>query len=283
MFSKAILAKTLTAKIAVAVCGVSVVGAATAAATNTLPSGLQSKAHSIGFPRAEDSALKRGTDLTGSQKGRRRGPRRSLLRPARRPRSLRRNQGADRHAALDAAGARLLGDDGFRLCRAAEDGDRDAQGHDLTATELQKLAKAANVPAADIAKLQSRLDAQRNEAQKRMQDFCDRLAQAEKDLRDGHTPKFPLPAAAPRRRLADDLADAAAHRPRVPTHLPTGCPAAAVAPAHRAALAPADQLARPTCRPGRAAGRSRADRRTRSTRSARACPRPQGTDSLDRF
>jgi hypothetical protein len=68
VFSKAILAKTLTAKIAVAVCGVSVVGAATAAATNTLPSGLQSKAHSMGFPAPKDSALKRGTDLSGSQK-----------------------------------------------------------------------------------------------------------------------------------------------------------------------------------------------------------------------
>lgn len=189
VFSKALLAKTLTVKIAVAVCGVSVVGAATAAATNSLPSGIQSKAHSLGFPAPKNTDLK-GTGLTGTLKdpdGKVPGvptPTGSAAKPS---------GDKDDQTALDAAGARMLGDDGFRLCRAAEDGDRDDQGHDLTQTELQKLAKAANVPAAEIAKIQSRLDAERSEAQKRMQDFCDRLAQAEKDFRDGRTPKFPIP------------------------------------------------------------------------------------------
>ena len=57
MFSKALLAKTLTVKIAVAVCGVSVVGVSAAAATNSLPSGIQSKAHSLGFPAPKPATI----------------------------------------------------------------------------------------------------------------------------------------------------------------------------------------------------------------------------------
>jgi hypothetical protein len=194
VFTKALLAKTVTVKIAVAVCGMSMVGAATAAATNSLPSGLQSKAHSLGFPAPKHTELK-ATGLAGHDKdadGKAPGIPTPTGTAVAKPSGDKDDQG--NQATLDAAGARLLGDDGFRLCRAAEDGDRDDQGRDLTQAELQKLAKAANVSAADIAKIQSRLDAERSAAQKRMQDFCDRLAQAEKDLRDGHTPKFPIPA-----------------------------------------------------------------------------------------
>jgi hypothetical protein len=235
VFSKALLAKTLTVKIAVAVCGVSVVGAATAAATASLPSGLQSKAHSLGFPapkKALHTPLKGDGDQDGGQKEA------NAIAPGIPLPTGSSAKAAPLHddqAALDAAGAKLLGDDGYRLCKAAEDGDRDDQGHDLTAAELQKLAKAANVPAADIAKLQSRLDAERSEAQKRMQDFCDRLAQAEKDFRDGRTPTFPIPAPHPGDGwptawpstwpTPPPVAGPPSHLPTgLPTHLPTGLP-----------------------------------------------------------
>ena len=213
VFSKALLAKTVTVKIVVAVCGVSVVGVSAAAATNSLPSGIQSKAHSLGFPAPKSTHV--GTDLTSSQKDADgKGP--DVPTPTGAP-----AKAAPPHTdqvALDAAGAKLLGDDSFRLCKAAEDGDRDDQGHDLTAAELQKLAKAANVPAADIAKLQSALDAERTEAQKRMQDFCDRLAQAEKDVHDGHAPTFPIPTP----HAGDGWPTT--WPTTWPTHLPTGLP-----------------------------------------------------------
>ena len=214
VFSKALLAKTVTVKIVVAVCGVSVVGVSAAAATNSLPSGLQSKAHSLGFPAPKPARLG-GTDLKTTPVGAEgKGP--DVPTPTGAPTKAappRTDQ-----AALDAAGAKLLGDDSFRLCKAAEDGDRDDQGHDLTAAELQKLAKAANVPAADIAKLQSALDAERTEAQKRMQDFCDRLAQAEKDVHDGHTPTFPIPTP----HAGDGWPTT--WPTTLPTHLPSGLP-----------------------------------------------------------
>jgi len=222
VFSKALLAKTVTVKIVVAVCGVSVVGVSAAAATNSLPNGLQSKAHSLGFPAPKSTSLKGGTSLAGAPKDAD-GVHPGLPLPtgsaAAKPSSDK-----DDQSALDAAGARLLGDDGFRLCKAVEDGDRDDHGHDLTAAELQKLAKASNVPAADIAKLQSRLDAERTEAQKRMQDFCDRLAQAEKDAREGHTPKFPIPAPHPGDGWPTTWPTQLPSIPGLPTHLPTGLP-----------------------------------------------------------
>ena len=223
VFSKALLAKTATVKIVVAVCGVSVVGVSAAAATNSLPSGVQSKAHSLGFPAPKDDHVT--TDLVGTPKDAD-GKSPNVPTPTGAPGKI-----APPHtdqAALDAAGAKLLGDDGFRLCKAAEDGDRDDQGRDLTAAELQKLAKAADVPAADIAKLQSALDAERSEAQKRMQDFCDRLAQAEKDLRDGRKPSFPIPTPHPGDGWPTTWPTTwPTHLPSVPslpTHLPTGLP-----------------------------------------------------------
>lgn len=226
VFSKALLAKTVTVKIAVAVCGLSVVGVSAAAATNSLPSGLQSKAHSLGFPAPKHTPLKGGTSLVGVPKdadGRQPGVPLPTGSSASKPASAK-----DGQAALDAAGARLLGDDGFRLCKAVEDGDRDDRGHDLTAAELQKLAKAANVPAAVIAELQTRLDAERSEAQKRMQDFCDRLAQAEKDAREGRTPSFPIPAPHPGDGWPTTWPTTWPTQlptvPSVPTHLPTGLP-----------------------------------------------------------
>jgi len=194
VFSKALLGKAITVKIAAAVCGVSVVGVATAAETNSLPSSWQTKAHSalgsVGVPApkttsargADQDKTKKDTDAQGSSHPGATGS--AAAKPG---------QDKDDQNALDAAGARLLGDDGFRLCRAVEDGDRDDHGVDLNTAELQKLAKAANVPTAEIAQIKSRLDAQKSEAQKRMQDFCDRLAQAEKDARQGRTPKFPVP------------------------------------------------------------------------------------------
>lgn len=221
VFSKALLAKAVTAKIVVAVCGVSVVGVSAAAATDSLPDGLQSKAHSLGFPAPKTPPLKGGTSLEGAPKDAdaiHPGlplPTGSAAKPA---------PDKDDQSALDAAGARLLGDDGFRLCKAAEDGDRDDKGRDLTAAELQKLAKAANVPTADIAKLQSRLDAERTEAQKRMQDFCDRLAQAEKDARDGRTPTFPIPAPHPGDGWPTTWPTRLPTIPGLPTHLPSGLP-----------------------------------------------------------
>jgi hypothetical protein len=222
VFSKALLAKTATVKLVVAVCGVSVVGVSAAAATNSLPNGMQSKAHSLGFPAPKNTSLKSGTSLAAAPKdadaihpGLPLPTGSDAAKPA---------PGKDDQSALDAAGARLLGDDGFRLCKAVEDGDRDDKGHDLTPAELQKLAKAANVPAADIAKLQTRLDAERNEAQKRMQDFCDRLAQAEKDARDGHTPKFPIPAPHPGDGWPTTWPTQLPTIPGLPTHLPTGLP-----------------------------------------------------------
>ncbi|WP_194912547.1 hypothetical protein [Catenulispora rubra] len=240
VFSKALLAKTVTVKIVVAVCGVSVVGVSAAAATNSLPSGIQSKAHSLGFPAPKDTKDTKdnrvgGTDLITTPVGADgKGP--DVPTPTGAPTKAappRTDQ-----AVLDAAGAKLLGDDSFRLCKAAEDGDRDDQGHDLTAAELQKLAKAANVPAADIAKLQSALDAERSEAQKRMQDFCNRLAQAEKDVHDGHAPTFPIPTPHPGdgwpttwpttwpTHLPSGLPTGLpTHLPSgLPTHLPTGLP-----------------------------------------------------------
>ena len=216
VFSKALLAKTAAVKIAVAVCGVSVVGVSAAAATDSLPSGLQSKAHSLGFPAPKDTSLKGGTSPAGEHQdggGLHPGLPLPTGSAVTKPSSDK-----DDQTTLDAAGARLLGDDGFRLCKAAEDGDRDDQGHDLTAAELQKLAKAANVPAAEIAEIQSRLDAERSEAQKRMQDFCGRLAQAEKDAREGHKPTFPIPAPHP----GDGWPTA--WPTQLPTHLPTGLP-----------------------------------------------------------
>ncbi|MEY9859459.1 hypothetical protein ABH935_005089 [Catenulispora sp. GAS73] len=237
VFSKALLAKTVTVKIVVAVCGVSVVGVSAAAATNSLPSGLQSKAHSLGFPAPKDSRVG-GTDLITTPVGAEgKGP--AVPTPTGAP--TKSAPPRTDQTALDAAGAKLLGDDSFRLCKAAEDGDRDDQGHALTAAELQKLAKAANVPAADIAKLQSALDAERSEAQKRMQEFCDRLAQAEKDVHDGHTPTFPIPTPHPGdgwpttwpttwpTKVPSGLPTGLpTHLPSgLPTHLPTGLPSGA--------------------------------------------------------
>jgi hypothetical protein len=222
VFSKALLAKTVTVKIVVAVCGVSVVGVSAAAATNTLPSGLQSKAHSLGFPSPKSTHV--STDLTSHTDADGKSP--NVPTPTGAPTKaapLRTDQ-----TALDAAGAKLLGDDSFRLCKAAEDGDRDDQGHDLTAAELQKLAKAANVPAADIAKLKSALEAERSQAQKRMQDFCDRLAQAEKDVHDGHLPTFPIPTPHTGdgwpKTWPTTWPTKVPSVPGLPTHLPTGLP-----------------------------------------------------------
>jgi hypothetical protein len=226
VFSKALLAKTATVKIVVAVCGVSVVGVSAAAATNSLPSGLQSKAHSFGFPAPKNTSPKGGTGLAGAPvdaDGRNPGVPLPTGSAAAKPASDK-----DDQSALDAAGARLLGDEGFRLCKAAEDGDRDDQGRDLTVAELQKLAKAANVPAADIAKLRSRLDAEHSEAQKRIQEFCDRLAQAEKDAREGHLPAFPIPAPHPGDGWPTSWPSTWPTQlpsvPGEPSHLPTGLP-----------------------------------------------------------
>ncbi|MEY9930041.1 hypothetical protein ABH926_004683 [Catenulispora sp. GP43] len=220
VFSKALLAKTLTVKIAVAVCGVSVVGASAAAATNSLPSGLQSKAHSLGFPAPKPAAIH--NDLLSGTQHDSDSPHPGTPTPT--GSSAKPAAAHDDQTALDAAGAKLLGDDGFRLCKAVEDGDRDDQGHDLTAADLQKLAKAANVPAADIAKLESRLDAERSQAQKRMQDFCDRLAQAEKDAREGHVPTFPIPTPHPGDGWPTTWPTQLPTIPGLPTHLPTGLP-----------------------------------------------------------
>ena len=224
VFSKALLAKTLTVKIAVAVCGVSVVGVSAAAATNSLPSGIQSKAHSLGFPAPKPATIH--NDILSGAHHDSDLPHPGTPTPT--GTSAKPAAAHDDQAALDAAGAKLLGDDGFRLCKAAEDGDRDDQGRDLTATELQKLAKAANVPAADIARLQSRLDAERSQAQKRMQDFCDRLAQAEKDAREGHVPTFPIPTPHPGDGWPTTWPTTWPTQlptiPGLPTHLPTGLP-----------------------------------------------------------
>jgi hypothetical protein len=231
VFSKALLTKAVTVKIAVAVCGVSVVGAATAAATNTLPTTLQSKVHSLGFPAPKsttatdadkDKDKDKQKDADDQGPGRPSATGSAAAKPSA-DKDDQNGQGEDEQG--DAAGARMLGDDGFRLCRAAEDGDRDDQGRDLTPAELQKLAKAAGVPAADIAKLQTRLDAERTQAQKRMQDFCDRLAQAEKDARQGHTPKFPIPMPHPGDGWPSTWPSGLPTVPGgVPSHLPSGLP-----------------------------------------------------------
>lgn len=214
MFSKAMLTKAVTVKIAAAVCGFSVVGAAAAAETNSLPNSWQQKAHTalgpIGVPAPKgtgkgdhdkDADKSKDKDKKGAdgQSTPHPAPTGS---PTAKPTSDQDHQGDgdgddQDQDALDAAGAAFLGDDGFRLCKAAENGDRDDRGVDLTKAELQKLAKAAGIPEADLAKIESRIDAQRSAAQKRMQDFCTRLAQAEKDLRQGRKPKFPLPAPHP--------------------------------------------------------------------------------------
>ncbi|MFL6117497.1 MAG: hypothetical protein ACJ786_40020, partial [Catenulispora sp.] len=208
VFSKALLTKAVTVKVAAAVCGVSFVGAATAAATNTLPAGWQQKAHSalgpIGVPAPKapvkadhdnDKDAKDGKDMDRKGSAGENTPHpaptgSSSAKPA--PDQDDRGQ-----IAVDAAGAALLGDDGFRLCKAAENGDRDDRGADLSAPELQKLAKAAGIPDTELARIKSRLDAERTEAQKRMQEFCTRLAQAEKDIRQGRKPRFPIPAPHP--------------------------------------------------------------------------------------
>jgi hypothetical protein len=226
VFSKALLTKAVTVKIAVAVCGVSVVGAATAAATNTLPTTLQSKAHSMGFPApktttAKDADQDKQKDADGQGPGRPSGTGPAAAKSSDKDDHNAQGDQGDQDEQGDAAGAKLLGDDGFRLCRAAEDGDRDDQGRDLTPADLQKLAKAAGVPAADIARIQSRMDAERTAAQKRMQDFCDRLAQAEKDAREGHTPKFPVPLPHPGDGWPTTWPSGL---PTVPSHLPTGLP-----------------------------------------------------------
>ncbi|GAA1968495.1 hypothetical protein [Catenulispora subtropica] len=234
VFSKAMLTKAVTVKIAAAVCGVSVAGAATAAATDSLPRSWQQTAHSalgpIGVP-APKTAAKAGHDKDQDRKGAdadkptpHPAPTGS---PAAKPSEDQDHQGdqddQDDQGRLDAAGAALLGDEAFRLCKAAENGDRDDRGADLTAAELQKLAKAAGIPETELAKIKTRMDAQRTEAQKRMQDFCTRLAQAEKDLRQGRKPHFPLPAPHPGDGWPTTWPTLPSG-PGMPTKLPTGLP-----------------------------------------------------------
>jgi hypothetical protein len=186
VLSKALFTKAAVVKISVAVCGLSLAGVGAAAATGSLPASWQSTAHHfVGAPAPNGTSShdggKDGHTFPGAPK-----PSGSA--------SGHHDQGRDDQDRLDGLGAALLGDDGFRLCKAAENGDKDDQGHDLDAAALQKLAKAANIPAAKIAEIKSRMDAQRDQTQKDIQAFCSRLAEAEQDLREGKTPPFPLPA-----------------------------------------------------------------------------------------
>lgn len=185
VLSKALFTKAAVLKISVAVCGLSIAGVGAAAATGSLPASWQNTAHNVvGAPAPKHSDDHKG-DADGHTPG--------VPKPSGSA-SGRHDQDGNDQDHRDGLGAALLGDDAFRLCKAAENGDKDDQGRDLDTAALQKLAKAAGIPAAKVAAIKSRIDAQRDQTQKDIQDFCSRLAQAEQDLRSGKTPPFPLPA-----------------------------------------------------------------------------------------
>jgi hypothetical protein len=204
VFSKLMLSKALAVKIGAACLGVSAAGVATAAETGTLPSGLQKSAHSafggVGVPSpgakqkdkdAHESAAQAAgtTKSTGSAAGTT-TPKPTGTADA----DDKAKKDRDDH---DGDGAVLLGGDAGWLCRAAANGDRDDKGADLGAAELQKLAKAAGIPADQVAELKTRLDAEQAQAQQRIQDFCTRLDAAMKAVKEGKVPSFPLPPIKP--------------------------------------------------------------------------------------
>lgn len=204
VFSKLMLSKALAVKIGAACLGVSVAGVATAAETGALPSGLQKSAHSafggVGVPAPdakqkdkdshESAEQAAGTSTsTGSAAGTT-TPKPSGTADA----DDKAKKDQDDH---DGDGAFLLGGDAGWLCRAAANGDKDDKGADLDAAELQKLAKAAGLPADQAAKLKTRLDAEHAQAQQRIQDFCARLDAAMKAVKEGKVPPFPLPPIKP--------------------------------------------------------------------------------------
>lgn len=211
VLSKALFTKAAVVKISVAVCGLSLAGVGAAAATGSLPAGWQNTAHHIvGAPAPSGTGSHSGAPghtFPGTPK-----PSGSA--------SGRHDPGHDDQDRFDGLGAALLGDDAFRLCKAAENGDKDDQGRDLDAAALQRLAKAANIPAAKIAQIKTRLDAERDQTQKEIQAFCGRLAQAEQDLREGKTPPFPLPAP----HAGDGWGDLGTWKGGVPSGWPSSLP-----------------------------------------------------------
>jgi hypothetical protein len=199
VFSKALITKTLAVKLGAAAVGLSFVGVATAAETGALPSGLQNGAHSafggVGVPAKtakpdtdKDNSEGGDTDATSATTKPQPSPSGGATTAKDADDQAKKDQDKK-----DADGVAFLGRDAFALCRAAANGDKDDRGVDLATDQLQKLAKAAGIPADQAATLKSKLDAQRGEFQKMMDQFCERVAAAEKDLKDGKTPPFPVP------------------------------------------------------------------------------------------
>jgi hypothetical protein len=202
VFSKLLLTKTLAIKVSAACLGISVAGVATAAETGSLPSGLQKGAHSafggVGVPDAKKTA-KDADDAAAKLAAATKTPGKATGTPTPKPSGTADADDKDKkdQDKRDGDGAFMLGSDAGWLCRAAQNGDKDDKGADLGAAELQKLAKAAGIPADQVAKLKTRLDAEQAKAQQRIQEFCTRLDEAMKDVKNGKVPPFPLPPIKP--------------------------------------------------------------------------------------